>query len=387
VPSPSRLFCAGQVLLSDGRVLAAGGHISNNHGHAHITIFSGANVWTSGTSMARGRWYPTTTVMGNGDVVITAGRDEAGVVVTAPEVWSNGSIRQLTGAQQSLPYYPRMFLTSTGTLYAAGPTASTRFLTVSGTGSWRTGPKHLYGAREYGSAVMYDDGKILYAGGARTTNTAEVIDLNAASPTWSWTGSMAFARRHHNLTVLPTGEVLATAGVAGTVFNDLSTGVHAAELWNPQSGQWTTLASNVITRGYHGTSLLLPDGRVLNAGSGEGAGAPSELNAELFSPPYLLRGTRPVISSAPTEVHYGTQFRLLTPQAGAITHVSLIRLAAVTHAFDQNQRFQRLTFTADGTGLTVTAPSSSNRAPPGHYMVFILNGSDVPSVAKIIRLF
>jgi hypothetical protein len=67
--------------------------------------------------------------------------------------------------------------------------------------------------------------------------------------------------------------------------------------------------------------------------------------------------------------------------------VSLIRLGAVTHAFDQNQRFQRLAFTADATGLTVRAPSSSNRAPPGHYMVFILNGAGVPSVARIIRIY
>ena len=83
---------------------------------------------------------------------------------------------------------------------------------------------------------------------------------------------------------------------------------------------------------------------------------------------------------------YGASFRVLTPNAAAITHVSFIRLAAVTHAFDENQRFQRLAFTADATGLTVTAPSSSNRAPPGHYMVFILNGNDVPSVARIIQI-
>jgi hypothetical protein len=89
----------------------------------------------------------------------------------------------------------------------------------------------------------------------------------------------------------------------------------------------------------------------------------------------------------PSEVRYGAQFRIETPQAAAITHVSLIRLGAVTHAFDENQRFQRLAFTADATGLLVTAPTSGNRAPPGHYMVFILNGSDVPSIAKIIRIF
>ena len=205
---------------------------------------------------------------------------------------------------------------------------------------------------------MYDVGKILVAGGARTTNTAEVIDLNQVAPVWHWATPMAYARRHLNLTVLPTGEVLATGGVAGTAFDDVSTGVHAAEIWNPGTGQWTTLASNAVTRGYHGTSLLLPDGRVLNAGSGGGAGAPNELNAELFSPPYLFRGARPVITSAPSSVQYGASFRILTPDAATITHMAFIRLGAVTHAFDENQRFQRLSFTADATGLTVTAPTS-----------------------------
>ena len=387
VPSSTWLFCAGHALLPDGRVFLAGGHISDNHGLPNLTLFAPAtNGWSSAGRMARGRWYPTTTVMGNGEVVILAGRDEAGVTVEIPEVWSNGSVRRLTGAPRTLPYYPRAFVAPDGRLFVAGPTRPTRYLSLSGSGVWQKGPTRLFGAREYGSAVMYDDGRILYAGGSRTTNTAEVIDLGLASPVWKWTGSMAFARRHLNLTVLPTGEVLATGGVGGTTFNDLGSPVRAAELWNPATGRWTTLASSSIVRGYHATSLLLPDGRVLHAGSGDGAGAPNQLNAELFSPPYLSRGARPVIGSAPTTVAYGSQFRVLTAQAGSITRVSFIRLGAVTHAFDENQRFQRLSFTADATGLTVRAPTSPNRAPPGHYMVFILDGDDVPSVARIIRI-
>jgi len=384
-PAPAWLFCSGHTLLADGRILVAGGHITDNHGLPNITYYTAGTGWSAGPPMARGRWYPTTTTLGNGDVLITAGRDEGGVGVTIPEVWSNGSIRQLTGASRSLPYYPRQFLAPDGSIYLAGAPRVTKFLSVAGAGAWRNGPPKML-AREYGSAVMYDDGKILYAGGARTTNTAEVIDLNQAAPKWAYTGSMAFARRHHNLTVLPTGEVLATGGVAGTAFDDVSTGVHAAEMWNPATGQWTTLASNAITRGYHGTSLLLPDGRVLNAGSGEGAGAPAQKNAEIYSPPYLFRGARPTITSAPAAIAYGQGFRILTPDAGAISHVAFIRLGAVTHAFDENQRFQRLSFTADATGLTVTAPSLPNRAPPGHYLLFILNGSDVPSVAAIVKL-
>jgi hypothetical protein len=389
MPTPAWLFCSGHALLADGRVFVAGGHIDDGLGLPNITYFSAeTNSWTSGPPMARGRWYPTTTVMGNGDVVIIAGTDEDSVNVTIPEVWTNGVVRQLTGADQPLPWYPRAFLAPDGSLFVAGPTVATRFLSTAGSGSWRNGARHLFEReRTYGGAVMYDDGKILYAGGGLTTNTAEVIDLNQPVPTWQFTSPMAFARRHHNLTVLPTGDVLATTGVGGTTFNDVSKGVHAAELWSPQTGQWTTLASNAVTRGYHGTSLLLPDGRVLNAGGGEGAGAPDERNAELFSPPYLLRGARPVITSAPAEVPYGGQISIQTPDAAAITKVSLIRLGAVTHAFDENQRFQWLSFTASPGGLTITAPVSPNRTPPGHYMLFILNGNNVPSVAKIIRIF
>jgi hypothetical protein len=387
VPAPANLFCAGHALLPDGRVFLAGGHIDDNMGLPNVTTFSPVTEqWTSFTPMQRGRWYPTTTLMGNGDVVILAGRDENAVEVTTPEVWSNGNLRQLPGADRALPYYPRAFLTPDGRVYVAGPANVTRYLDIAGNGAWTGGPSRLGGSREYGSAVMYDDGKILYAGGNRTTNTAETFDLNAASPQWQWTGSMAFARRHLNLTVLPTGDVLATGGVGGTTFNDVSAGVHAAELWNPETGAWTTLASSAITRGYHASSLLLPDGRVLHAGSGEGAGAPDQKNAEIFTPPYLLRGPRPQVTSAPGEVAYGASFRLETPEAGEIVKVSFIRLGATTHAFDENTRFQWLDFSADANGLTVTAPSSANRAPPGHYMVFVLNAADVPSVARIIRL-
>ena len=75
---------------------------------------------------------------------------------------------------------------------------------------------------------------------------AEVIDFNQPSPAWTFTDPMAFERRHHNLTVLPTGEVLATSGVAGTAFDDVSKGVHPAELWDPTTGHWRTLAPSPL---------------------------------------------------------------------------------------------------------------------------------------------
>jgi PKD repeat protein len=233
---------------------------------------------------------------------------------------------------------------------------------------------------------MYEAGKILYAGGGRTTNTAEVIDLNQGSPAWQWTGSMAFPRRNLNATMLPTGEVLVTGGSSAVGFNNVTQAVRAAEIWNPGTGLWTTLASNAVRRTYHSTSLLLPDGRVLHTGSGDADGMPDERNAELFSPPYLAKGARPAITTAPAQVGYGSTFSVETPEAADIGKVSLIRLGSVTHSFDQNQRFQWLSFVRGPGRLTVTAPANGNLAPPGHYLLFILNGNGVPSVGRIVKV-
>ena len=167
--------------------------------------------------------------------------------------------------------------------------------------------------------------------------------------------------------------------------NDLSQAVRAAEIWSPETGNWTTLKSNAVARGYHSTSILLPDGRILHAGSGNNTGTPDELTAEFFSPPYLFKGPRPAISAAPSLVGYGTSFRVVTPEASTIDKVSLIRLGSTTHAFDMNQRFQRLSFSRQSGSLTITAPTAT-MSPPGHYMLFLLSENGVPSVAKIVKV-
>jgi PKD repeat protein len=386
VTSSSLLFCSGHSFLADGRLLVAGGHITDGHGLPDINLFTaGSQSWSSSAPMQRGRWYPTNTTLASGDVVILAGTDESGVAVPLPEVWSRGTVRPLIGASRTFQYYPRAFLAPNGRLFYAGEEQTTRYLDPTGAGSWTTAGSRLYGVRDYGAAVMYDKGKILYAGGGRTTNTAEIVDLNAGA-TWQWTGSMAFPRRHLNATVLPTGDVLVTSGSSGTAFNDVAAAVHAAELWSPATGAWTTLASNSVNRTYHSTSILLPDGRILHTGSGDGANAPDQRNAELYSPPYLFKGPRPSITGAPSVVGYGTTFTITTPQADDIAKVSLIRLGSTTHAFDMNQRFQWLSFTRGTGALTVAAPTNRNDAPPGHYMVFVLDANDVPSEAAIIRM-
>ena len=388
---PYWLFCAGHSLLPDGRVLAAGGHISDDHGLPDAATFSPTSgTWTRLPPMKFGRWYPTNTTLANGEVLVIAGRNQAGNHVTTPEVWTGTKWRQLTTAKLRLPYYPRTWVAPNGMVFYAGEQKVTRYLSTVGTGAWDTVAFRKFGVRDYGSAVMYLPGKVLYTGGGRTTKTAEIIDLTRAAPTWQYTGSMAYPRRHHNATVLPTGEVLVTGGTRGTTFNEVSMAVRVAEIWNPATGVWTQLASNAINRTYHSASLLMPDGRVLHSGSGDaindGVAAPDQKNAEYFSPPYLFRGARPAISDAPASAAYGATFAVSTPDAAAIAKVSLVALGSVTHAMDQGQRFMWLDFSRTAGGLAVTAPANRNLAPPGWYMLFVLNGSDVPSVAKMIRL-
>jgi hypothetical protein len=392
VPAPSNVFCGGHTFLPDGRLLVAGGHISNDHGLPDTTLFDAATrAWTAVAPMSRGRWYPTTTTLADGEVVIVAGRDQSGIQVTIPEVWNGSGWRSLAGADLALTYYPRLFVAPTGLVFLAGEQPQSLYLDPAGSGAWTPVATSNYGQREYGSAAMYRPGKVLIVGGSdppsgTPTSTAEVIDLSQTVPAWQYTGSMAYPRRQLNATLLPDGRVVATGGTSISGFTDPAGAVHAAEVWDPASGNWTTWASNQVTRLYHSTALLLPDGRILHTGSGDGEGLPRELNAEIFSPPYLFHGARPSITSAPGAGGYGQSFFVATPDAGQVVRATLLRLSAVTHAFDQNQRFLELSLVRVAGGLELTTPANANLAPPGHYMLFIVNGVGVPSIARIIRL-
>ena len=149
-----------------------------------------------------------------------------------------------------------------------GPAQASAWLDTAGAGQWEVGPNSSVTSRDYGSAVMYEPGKVLIVGGGAPVNTAEVIDLNVANPPWKRTGSMAFRRRQMNATILADGTVLATGGSSGSGFNNTNTPVYDAELWNPATGKWTTMAKASVIRVYHSTSVLLPDATVLNAGGG-----------------------------------------------------------------------------------------------------------------------
>jgi len=343
--------------------------------------------------MNAGRWYPSTVTMGTGEAVTFGGSEITGVENPLPQVWqtnSGGGLRDLTSAVRVVPWYANSHLAPNGKLFVAAPEQVTRYLDVAGTGQWTDAAARMFGWRDAGTSVMYDDGKVLVVGGSDPpTATAEIIDLNSPTPAWRYTGFMQFARRMLNATVLPDGKVLATGGTSSPGFSDATNSVFAAEMWDPATGNWTTMASAQVRRLYHSTAILLPDGRVMSGGGGRPklySGGVDNWNVEIFSPPYLFKGPRPTIASAPNGLSYGQTFSLQTPNAANITDVTFVRLSSVTHGFNMNQRFSRLSFTRTGDSLTVTAPSNRNLTPPGHYMMFILNSNGVPSIAKIVQI-
>lgn len=403
LPDGWDVFCSGHAFAADGRLLVAGGHLTDYVGAPTAGFYDPfANVWTALPNMNAGRWYPSVTTLANGDMLVLAGTMQAyGDINRLPQVLNvaTGTWRDLstalTGQLFGWPdFYPFAYQSPNGKVFIAGPQQTARYLDTAGSGGWTTVAASSLSYRDYGSSVMYGDGKVMVVGGnprdflSVPSASADIIDLNTPSPTWTPVSPMSVGRRHLTATIVADGQVMVTGGSSSPGFDEPAGAVRFAELWNPTSGTWTPLASHARYRGYHSSALLLPDGRVLVAGGGHPnpRGGTAESNAEIFSPPYLFKGARPTITSAPPVVRHDEQFSVATSQAGTIAAVTLIRLSSVTHAFNENQRINLLSFTASTGGLTVTAPANANISPPGHYMLFIVNQDGVPSVARIVEL-
>jgi hypothetical protein len=316
-----------------------------------------------------------------------------------PEVYTSaGTLRSLTDAVLEMPDYPWFQAAPNGQALYFGPGDAMWYFNTSGRGamSYVDGRDGLN--REYGAYAMYDIGKVLAAGGGSSVRHSVVIDMNGTSVQVTRTGDLNAGRRQHNLTVLPDGSVLATGGnSSGASLVDLNAGVYTAELWSPTTNQWQTLASMQKTRQYHSTALLLADGRVLVGGGGICLDCQEvgylEKNMEIFSPPYLFNrdgsgtlATRPTITTAPSTVNHLQEFTISTPNAAAISQVVLVRTSSVTHSVNFEQRRVPLNFSVVNGVIRATAPLNSHIAPPGFYMLFVIDNQGVPSVARMVRV-
>ncbi len=388
----AELFCAGHVLTPDGRLLTAGGHNGAGVGTTDATYFNpSTQSWTALPDLNYARWYPSVTPLADGRTLTLGGAISRPNIAEVPEILSASGTSWSTfpGAQKDVGEYPQLYQGPDGRVFVSGGDASYQsWLLNVATSNWTPLGQSPAAA---GTGVMYRPGKVMMTGGGTlgvdpVTRNTGVIDLTAGSPSWRQVGSMAYGRSQHNLVILPDGKVLVIGG-ANEVSLIATNGVKPAEIWDPDTETWTTVASMARSRMYHSIAILLADGRVLAAGGGRiNPAVTDEANGEFYSPPYLFRGTRPVVSAAPASVNYGASFSVSLPNPGAAARVTFVRASSVTHGINLDQRFFELPFTAGAGSLTVTAPNDSRLAPAGDYFLYVLDANDVPSLGRVVRL-
>jgi len=396
------MFCNGMVVLHDGRAFVNGGNLQYDpfYGERRNAVFDPATgLFTDVETMARGRWYPTVTTLGDGRVMTFSGLLDTGGTNTTVEFYRVGSgWSQPYPAGWTPPLYPRMHLSTDGRVFYAGSTRSSRFFNPS-TNTWTSiiATTNYSGNRNYGTSVLlplmpangYRPNVMIFGGGNPATATTEIIDLAATTKQWRYGPAMSQPRIQMNATILPNGRILATGGSLNN--EDALTASLNADLYDPVTNAFSSAGQNAYARLYHSSALLLPDATVLVAGGNPERGN-YEKRMEIYSPAYLfdLNGApavRPTISGlTPETVDYGVPFQVQTPDGGDIASVVLIRPGATTHSINMEQRLVGLAYTAGSGSLTVTAPPNGNIAPPGYYMLFVLNSAGVPSVARFVRL-
>lgn len=409
------LFCSTQTLLpQDGRVMLAGGdRIVNgerNYANADVNIFEPktGKMEKQAQPMTFQRWYATSVITPKGEHMVLGGRDDKfidGVTVdtyaTTPEIYNPATgWRTLLGARSDPAFgkartnwrYPKSWVSPAGRIAVLTHSGSIFQLDPAGLGAiqpWMPSSGSLLSANADQPAVMFKPGKIL---AARVGTSAQVIDINGTQPIVRNTGPLHSRRIWGSMTLLPDGRVWANGGSSDGE-NELSGAVYSSELWNPASETWTLAASATKPRLYHGNAILLRDGRVLTGGGGA-PGPVKGLNAEIYYPPYLFKkdgsgefATRPAVSSLSTRsLLWSSQLGIQMTSTELVKRIALLRAGSATHSFNGDQRLIGLTFTQSGRDLVLTMPGSRNNAPPGYYMVFILNNDGVPSIGEMIKL-
>jgi hypothetical protein len=432
---PANIFCAGQAVLDDGRVLVVGGNLryenESNHYYAGLNrayVFNpGTETWQEQPRMRHGRWYPTLLKMADGRVAVISGSTEqqTGQTNRDFEVFTPGKNGEtgtwtMPGGPDALgsdgrpptpSLYPQMVWMNSGRGLVAGPGEyDTWFFTPPGGGDelHTQDAPDLKERRSYGNALPLPNGtagttRVLETGGysadGQSKRSSVVMDENDTGKGWAASADMNVPRSNHNTKILPDGSMVAIGGGKGA---DLWTATEEhkhVELWNPKDGKWTLGPKQVEVRAYHSTAVLLPDGRVLSSGDDVNTSGTDENGnprdgklvdtGEIYSPPYLFKGKRPIITKAPNEVGLGKQFTVnfSTAEGAPATKAVLVAPSAVTHAVDTEQRYVELAVAGKGTGsVTLKAPAAGNVAPPGYYMLFLLTDDGVPSVAKFVRI-
>ena len=405
-------FCSATLIYpSTGRIMIAGGDDfrGGDRGNPLTSFYdAGTGAVTAGPDMDESRWYGTTTTLPSGEILIQGGRYETNAdPALTPEIYGNSGWRRLDGARSDEAYgtfgddlrwwYPRAFVDPFGHVFTISQW--TMFtLDPSGDGDLRFHGQLPEGYRggATSSAVMYAPGKILQVGGGGTTSngggnglrSAAIIDITSGTPVVTPVAPMSYRRHWANATVLPNGQVLVNGG--SRINNQLRDVAYPAEIWDPETQAWTTVASEARPRLYHASAVLMADGRVYSGGGGA-PGPANELNAQFFTPPYLFdsggaKRARPTIEFAPEAIAYGARFDLRPGDLANVARVTLVKTGATTHSFNMDQRFLELDHEVRGDLLRVAAPSGPNAATPGYYLLSVIDADGVVSESRIVSL-
>ena len=393
------LFCAGSAHLWDGRILFAGGDGGRNGDNGPLVntnIYNPVtNTWHRAENMNAPRWYSSVAALSNGEMLTLGGSyfpDPLAEVFQFDQTWralSGEFPIELSGDYQWLQQTPQ------GTVLSFGP--SNLLLDINTAEQGLMTPRvsrDFIDYRDYGSYAMFDVGKILVAGGAQAQRSAVIIDT--ATHQTVDTGSLIHGRRQHNLTILADGSVMASGGNGdGEIYYSPDAPVYTPELWQPSTESWTALNKMQGDRQYHSIALLLSDGTVLSAGGGLCGECTrhgyEERNAEIFYPPYLFDSdgslaARPRLGLTPPHADFGETIFISIEHDRPIAKAHLIKLGSTTHSENQDQRLVPLSFEQRARRLTLTMPTSRHAAPPGHYLLFVLDDAGVPSPGAIIKL-
>ncbi|HEU4539683.1 MAG TPA: galactose oxidase-like domain-containing protein [Jiangellaceae bacterium] len=357
----------------------------------------GSLTWTRKNPTAAERFYSTTLTLADGRLLTLYGSGSKSLEVYDPGTgtWSP-PINVPMPAMGHHQYYPWAYLLPGGKIFIAGPHMPTQRFDWSPAGianleSFPTIAGERSTGGEKGTSVLLPlrppgyEPRALIAGGdpAPAQQTAELIDLSVATPTWQALPNLNVARPEQvNSVLLPDGRVLIAGGVDGADGGP-------TEIFDPRdpTSGWELCATMAIPRGYHSAAILLADGSILMGGDRPGQWKSGETTQhERYYPSYFTMA-RPTITGAPTTVAHGAAFAVQTPTPAAIAEVVLIRPGAVTHGFDMSQRLVECVITGTTpTEVQVQAPPDGNIAPPGPYLLFVLTAGRVPSLGRWIRI-
>jgi hypothetical protein len=391
VKTPDDLFCAGHVLLPDGRALVVGGTLETNPFRGTRTVYVFNFVTESYQKlpdMAVGRWYPSVVTMSDGRQLITAGFDEAGTKTSVVEMFDprTNSTSRLTH-DRKLPNYGRTFQTSKpGEIFHTGPSRPGFWDPVTGAFKPVAKPSAL---RSNGFASCFfgdvrDQNLMVMGGGWPATAMSHIIDLDSTAPAYRVGPPMSAAKAYVSCVNLPDGTLFQANGGSD---NTIAAASATTGLLTSLAGSWSAMAPLPTGehRLYHSLLYLQDDGRVVSVASNPQGGAAAQSRSFLlWSPPYLQKGTRPTINSNPTEVAYGGTYAIgVTAAVGrSVTRIAVTTAPSATHSTDLNQRYLSLPL----TNGSITLPTQPTVMPPGWYRIWAVDDANVPSVAQWVHL-